>query len=70
MLGVHFDAYTGESFYNDKMAAVVEELKQKQLLKQSEGAMIVDLEEEKMPPCLIISGLLLSKKWVMIGTKI
>lgn len=54
MLGVHFDAYTGESFYNDKMAAVVEELKQKQLLKQSEGAMIVDLEEEKMPPCLII----------------
>ena len=54
MLGVHFDAYTGESFYNDKMAAVVEELKQKNLLKQSEGAMIVDLEEEKMPPCLII----------------
>ena len=29
MLGVHFDAYTGESFYNDKMAAVVEELEQK-----------------------------------------
>ena len=54
MLGVHFDAYTGESFYNDKMDAVVEELKQKNLLKQSEGAMIVDLEEEKMPPCLII----------------
>ena len=54
MLGVHFDAYTGESFYNDKMAAVVEELKQKNLLKQSEGAMIVDLEQENMPPCLII----------------
>lgn len=54
MLGVHFDAYTGESFYNDKMAAVVEELEQKNLLKQSEGAMIVDLEQEKMPPCLII----------------
>ena len=54
MLGVKFDAYTGESFYNDKMAAVVEELKEKQLLVESEGAMIVDLEEEKMPPCLII----------------
>lgn len=54
MLGVHFDAYTGESFYNDKMAAVVEELKEKNLLKQSEGAMIVDLENENMPPCLII----------------
>lgn len=54
MLGVTFDAYTGESFYNDKMAAVVTELKEKQLLVESEGAMIVDLEEEKMPPCLII----------------
>ncbi|HIY03386.1 MAG TPA: arginine--tRNA ligase [Candidatus Anaerotignum merdipullorum] len=54
MLGVRFDAYTGESFYNDKMAPVVEELKEKGLLKESEGAMIVDLEEENMPPCLII----------------
>lgn len=54
MLGVKFDAYTGESFYNDKMDVVVEELKEKNLLKESEGAMIVDLEEDKMPPCLII----------------
>lgn len=54
MLGVKFDAFTGESFYNDKMAPVVEELKEKNLLQESEGAMIVDLEEENMPPCLII----------------
>ncbi|WMI81158.1 arginine--tRNA ligase [Anaerotignum sp. MB30-C6] len=54
MLGVKFDAYTGESFYNDKMAPVVEELKEKKLLKESEGAMIVDLEDKNMPPCLII----------------
>ena len=54
MLGVKFDAYTGESFYNDKMDAVVQELKDKKLLTESEGAMIVDLEDEKMPPCLII----------------
>jgi len=54
MLGVKFDAYTGESFYNDKMAPVVEELKQKELLKESDGAMIVDLEDVNMPPCLII----------------
>lgn len=54
MLGVKFDAYTGESFYNDKMAPVVQELKDKKLLTESEGALIVDLEEEKMPPCLII----------------
>lgn len=54
MLGVKFDAYTGESFYNDKMDAVIQELKDKKLLTESEGAMIVDLEDEKMPPCLII----------------
>lgn len=54
MLGVKFDAYTGESFYNDKMAPVVEELKSKNILKESEGAMIVDLEDKNMPPCLII----------------
>lgn len=54
MLGVKFDAYTGESFYNDKMAPIVEELKQKNLLVESEGAMIVDLTDANMPPCLII----------------
>lgn len=54
MLGVTFDAYTGERFYNDKMAPVVEELKNKNILKESEGAMIVDLEDKNMPPCLII----------------
>lgn len=53
-LGVKFDHYTGESFYNDKMAPVVEELKEKNLLTESNGAMIVDLEDAKMPPCLII----------------
>lgn len=53
-LGVKFDYYTGESFYNDKMDAVVEELKDKKLLVESKGAMIVDLESENMPPCLIL----------------
>ena len=53
-LGVKFDYYKGESFYNDKMAAVVEELKQKGLLKESEGAQIVDLDSEGLPPCMIL----------------
>ena len=52
MLDVKFDSYDGEAFYNDKMQAVVEELKEKQLLKKDEGAMIVDLGES-MPPALI-----------------
>lgn len=53
-LGVKFDYFTGESFYNDKMDAVVQELKEKNLLIESNGAMIVDLESDTMPPCLIL----------------
>ena len=54
LLGVTFDYYTGESFYNDKMDRVVDELKEKSLLTLSDGASIVDLEAYKMPPCLIL----------------
>ena len=54
LLGVSFDYYTGESFYNDKMDRVVRELQEKELLTLSDGASIVDLEEYKMPPCLIL----------------
>ena len=54
MLHVTFDHYTGESFYNDKMDAVVQELKDKGLLVESNGALIVDLSEDNMPPCLIL----------------
>ena len=53
-LGVTFDSYAGESFYNDKMQAVVDEIREKGLLKESEGAQIVDLEPYNMPPCLIL----------------
>ncbi|MBM7686047.1 arginine--tRNA ligase [Defluviitalea raffinosedens] len=53
LLGVEFDSYAGESFYNDKMEAIIEELDRKGLLKDSEGAKIVDLEDVNMPPCLI-----------------
>ncbi len=56
LLGVRFDSYNGEAFFNDKMGRVLDELKQKKLLTLSEGASIVDLDEEKtgMPPCLIL----------------
>lgn len=53
-LNVTFDSYAGESFYNDKMQPVIDELKEKGLLKMSDGAAIVDLEEYGMPPCLIL----------------
>ena len=56
LLGVTFDSYAGESFYNDKMEPVIQELRDKGLLTQSEGAWVVDLSEDKMPPCLILKS--------------
>ncbi|MCI5549735.1 MAG: arginine--tRNA ligase [Clostridiales bacterium] len=56
MLGVKFDSYAGEAFYMDKMGPVIEELREKKLLKESDGAYVVDLEEYGMPPCLIIKS--------------
>lgn len=54
MLGVTFDSYNGEAFYNDKMGRVIDELREKNLLTVSDGASIVDLEDSGMPPCLIL----------------
>lgn len=53
MLNIKFDSYAGESFYSDKMQRVIDELDDKKLLIESEGAYIVDLEEYGMPPALI-----------------
>ena len=54
LLDVDFDSYAGESFYRDKTSAVVDELKKKGMLKESEGAFIVDLEKYDMTPRLIM----------------
>ena len=56
LLNSKFDSYNGEAYYNDKMGAVVKELEEKGLLKESQGAKIVDLEEYNMPPCIIITS--------------
>ena len=53
-LDIEFDYYTGESFYSDKMPAVIEDMKAKNLLTLNEGASVVELEEYGMPPCLIL----------------
>lgn len=55
-LGVEFDSYAGESFYNDKMQPVIDELEAKKLLVESEGAKVVDLSEYGMAPCLILKS--------------
>ena len=51
-LGVKHDLVRGESFYSDRLEAVVEELKEKELLTLSDGAWVVELEDDR-PPCLI-----------------
>ncbi len=55
-LNIEFDSYAGESFYNDKMQPVIDELKEKNLLTESEGAQVVNLDEYSMPPCLILKS--------------
>ena len=54
LLGIAFDSYAGESFYNDKMSRVIEELEEKNLLKLDQGAYLVDLADYSMPPCLVL----------------
>jgi arginyl-tRNA synthetase len=52
-LGVVFDVEIGESFFEDQMKPVTEELVQKGLAKESEGALIVPLDAEGLPPALV-----------------
>ncbi len=56
LLGMDFDYYLGESFYRDKTDAVVKKLKDANLLTESEGAKIVNLDEYDMAPCLILKN--------------
>jgi arginyl-tRNA synthetase len=53
LMNVQFDSFNGEAFYNDKMDRVVSLLEDKQLLIESDNAMVVDLTAEQLPPCLI-----------------
>ena len=53
-LGVHFDSYAGESFYEDKMRPIIDELRDSGIAKTDEGALIVDLAPYNMPSCIIV----------------
>ena len=52
-LGISFDFYWGESFYNDKIEGVIKLLEEKKLSRLSEGALVVDLSAYEMPPLLL-----------------
>ena len=53
LLGIKFDLTRGESFYNDRLKPTEKIMEDKGILKESDGALVVDLEKEGMPPCLI-----------------
>lgn len=53
LLGVEFDLVIGESFFNDKMDAVIERLSKAGLTKESQGALIVELDDQQLPPALL-----------------
>ena len=52
-LNIKFDSSAGESFYNNKMESAIKELQKKVKTEMSEGALVVDLEKENMPPFLL-----------------
>lgn len=52
-LGIKFDYYTGESFYNEMLNDTVERLRKAGLATISEEALVVNLDEYGMPPCLL-----------------
>ena len=56
LLNIQFDSLNGEAFYSDKMGEVVELLEKSGKLVESQGAKIIDLEEKKMAPCMIVKS--------------
>ncbi len=55
-LGVSFEHYWGEAYYNDMLAPLVEDLDRAGLTEVSDGAVVVDMSELDMPPCLIVKA--------------
>lgn len=53
LLDIKFDSLNGEAFYQDKTDEVIDILEKTGKLVESEGARIIDLEEQKMPPCIV-----------------
>lgn len=56
LLGVTFDSFNGEAFYNDKMDDTIQLIKESGLLVEDKGAQVVRLDDEELPPCLILKS--------------
>lgn len=53
LLGVKFDNFNGESFHSQFIGDALEAIDKKNLLEESDGAMIINLDDENLPPVLI-----------------
>jgi len=53
---IKFDVIKGESFFYQDQEKIIEELKKKKIVQESEGALIIDLKEFNLPPALILKS--------------
>ncbi len=53
LLGIKFDIFIGESFFEKDLVPLIESLQKKKLVQKSEGALIIPLEKYNLPPALI-----------------
>ncbi|MBI2662029.1 arginine--tRNA ligase [Candidatus Woesearchaeota archaeon] len=53
LLNVKFDSYNGEAFYNDKTESTIKKIQSKIKTEMSDGALIINLEQYKLPPVLL-----------------
>lgn len=53
LLKVSFDTYIGEAFFEENMKPLVSDMLSRGIAERSEGAVIVKLDEENLPPALI-----------------
>lgn len=59
LLGITFDVWLGESFYEELMPKMIEELKQKGITQISEGALTIPIADEQnpeMPPVILVKS--------------
>ncbi|MET3617546.1 arginyl-tRNA synthetase [Peptoniphilus olsenii] len=56
ILDIEFDSFNGESFYSDKLPSLIEELRAKNVMENSQGAEIINLDKYNLPPAIIVKS--------------
>ena len=54
IFNIKFDSYLGEAFYDDKIEELFNELRERDILSESNGAQVVMLDKYNMPPCILL----------------